>query len=323
MMLHNAPSPDPANTRILLIGAGFIAAEYIKALYAMGYHDIHVLSRRQESADKLASEYCLAKAFGGGEQTLVSIASSYNAFIVAAPIESLSIYAELLAKLNVTNVLLEKPAFLASSHLAEFYQAYPAWDAVVALNRLYYPSVQKMREIIAEEGVTSVDFSFTEWLHRINPADYTPLAMKRWGLSNCIHVVSTVFDLIGLPAQMDVSQHGKDFVEWHPSGSIFTGHGTSERGVPFSYHSDWQSAGRWWINIRTPKGSYELCPMEGINFTANCSVQKQILMEPWNKPIKCGFMPMLEAWLYGKPLMKLSQLLLHKQAIEKIFGYTA
>ncbi len=215
-----APSPNPAQTRILLIGAGYIAAEYVKALLSMDCNHIGILSRRQQSAEKLAEQNGLTQAFGGGEKTLASLVASYDAFIVAAPIESLPIYAELLAKHEGKNVLLEKPSFLFSNDLMLFLQRYPSWDATIALNRLYYPSVKKIRHIVSDEGITSVDFSFTEWLHRINPDDYTPLALNRWGLSNCIHVIATVFDLIGTPAQISVTQNGKDFVGWHPNGSI-------------------------------------------------------------------------------------------------------
>ena len=317
---HSAPSPD--KLRILIIGAGFIAREYVKALQAMGCTQIGILSRSEASAAKLAGEYGLSASYGGGEEALTPLLSQYDAFIVAVSIETLPRYAELLAAAGAPRVLLEKPCFLSSAELEDFLKRHPSWPASIALNRLYYPSVARLREVIASEGITSADFSFTEWTHRIIPADYTARALTRWGLSNCIHVISTVFDLIGLPAQMHTAQHGPNHVAWHPSASIFTGHGQSERGAPFSYQADWTSAGRWWVTIRTPRGAYKLCPMEGAEFTPMNSVRAEEFVPVWSGEVKCGFTPMLEAWLAGDGFT-LPQLLPHLKSIESIFGYAS
>jgi len=322
MTTPSAPSPD-LNTRILLIGAGFIATEYVKALNAMGYKQIGVLSLKTASAEKFAQTHQLIDSYGGGQEALPGLLPQYDTFIIASPIETLRSYAEFFAKAGITRVLIEKPSFLFSADLKSFLAQYPTWDAAVALNRLYYPSVTRLRQIIAEEGITSAEFSFTEWVHRIVPQDYSTLVLQRWGLSNCIHVISTAFDLIGLPATLQSAQHCGNSIVWHPAGSIFVGHGISAQEVPFTYQSDWNSAGRWWITIRTPKGAYTLCPMEGIEFTPKGSVQKEQFLPVWDEPTKCGFTPMLQAWLEHNNAFSLRQLPAHIQAIEQIFGYSA
>src|SRR5690349_5020243 len=118
-------------TRILLIGAGAIADEYIKALHALGHKDIGVLSRRQESADALAAKFPLIGSHGGGEAALPPLLKQYDAYIVAPPIETLATYAKLFAAMNIKQVLLEKPAFLFSHDLQECFKRYPEWNAAV------------------------------------------------------------------------------------------------------------------------------------------------------------------------------------------------
>ena len=317
MTARSAPLPD----RILLIGAGNIAVEYVKALRSLGYAHIGILSRSLASAQKLAAAETLTEAHGGGEATLPNLLPQYDAFIVAVPADVLKNYAEIFAKAKIDRVLIEKPCFLYSDELANFIRRYPKWGGRVVLNRLYYPSVEKMREVIAGEGVSSVEFSFTEWPHRIDPAKFSPLELSRWGLSNCIHVISAVFDLIGLPRSLEAAQYGKDVIAWHKSGSIYHGHGVSEKNVPFVYHADWNTAGRWSMTIRTPRGSYSLCPIEGIDFTARGTVKSETLMAPWSEPVKCGFAPMLEDWLAGASRLDMATLLTHIKAVEQVFGY--
>ncbi len=319
MSTPTALSPD---TPILLIGAGYIAAEYIKALHALGMRNITVLARGTDRAHALKEQYGLCAAHGGGESTLPSLLADAAAVIVAPSIEVLPTFAALLAEASHPRVLLEKPAFLSSHDLEDFRTRYGGWECAVALNRLFYPSVRMLAERIAQEGIRSATFSFTEWLHRIEPNDYTRQALARWGLSNCIHVISTAFHLIGLPAQLHARQEQGEGIAWHPAGTIFTGAGISSHGTPFTYHSDWGSAGRWSIEIYNNRGAYSLCPMEGLSFKPKGSVTSEGLLPVWNGDTKCGFEAMLAGFLSGQDYFSLSQLSPHLEAIEAMFGYS-
>lgn len=316
-MLAAAPSPD---TRLLLIGAGFIAQEYIKALHTLGLRRITILSRGEARVRALVERYGV-EAYGGGEAELSRMLPDADAVIVGASIEVLPTYAEALAAANHPRVLMEKPLFLSTDALDAFMARHPAWDCAIALNRLFYPSVHMLRAKLEEERLRSAQFTFTEWVHRINPQDYTPHALARWGMSNCIHVISTVFALIGLPASLHAEQRGAGDIAWHPSGSIYAGSGMSANGIPFSYHADWNSAGRWSISLYTDKGAYSLYPMEGLAFTPRGSVQPAPVMPVWEGEVKCGFEPMLRAFLTGGDMLRLTELRPHLAAVEQMFGY--
>jgi hypothetical protein len=51
-------------------------------------------------------------------------------------------------------------------------------------------------------------------------------------------------------------------LSWHKSASIFSGAGRSNSGALFSYQANWESAGRWNIEILTTKNRLIFKPME-------------------------------------------------------------
>src|SRR5690606_11662983 len=73
----------------LLVGAGGIAPEYVKALRALGHEDISVLSRTEDSAARFAERLRLRAHFGGGAERLKQVAHQFDAAILAANIEAL------------------------------------------------------------------------------------------------------------------------------------------------------------------------------------------------------------------------------------------
>ena len=311
--------------KTLLVGAGGIAPEYVKALRAVGINDVDVLARSEQSAQRLVQEWSLGKAFGGGTDTLARIAADYDGIILASSIESLMPSLEVLAQAGAkARVLVEKPVALSTAELRAFIAKYPDFRATVALNRLYFPSVALLREQLAGEEITSAAFSFTEWVHRIDASAYSTRELARWGASNCIHVIATAFDLIGLPEQLQAVVSGQNAIDWHPTGSVFAGAGKSERGVPFTYLSDWRSAGRWWISVSTTRGRYDLMPMEGVTFTARGTVAAETVMAPYAGETKCGFEPMLRAWMdpaAAATHVGLAELVAHLDVVERIFNY--
>jgi hypothetical protein len=43
---------------------------------------------------------------------------------------------------------------------------------------------------------------------------------------------------------------------------LFIGSGIGKNGIPFTYHANWESAGRWAIEVLTKKRRFYLKPME-------------------------------------------------------------
>ncbi|MDO8877148.1 MAG: Gfo/Idh/MocA family oxidoreductase [Pseudolabrys sp.] len=307
--------------KILLIGAGEIAHEYVRAFVALGVKDIHVMSRTAASAEAFCKTWDLTPAPAHGRGYIAAHAASYDGVVIASPVETLLPYLNDLAEAGAKRILVEKPVALRAQELDAFLARYPDAPVMVALNRLFFPSVEALRQHLRTEPVRSAEFSFTEWVHRIQPEKYSPEVLARWGAANCVHVIATAFDLTGAPRKLAVQVGGGSDIAWHPAGSNFAGSGVTETNALFSYAADWMSAGRWSLTIRTARGSYQLEPMEQLTFCPKGSVTREVLVPNWAGPTKCGFVEMLTHWMStpaADPRFGLARLRQHLAAVGAI-----
>ena len=53
-----------------------------------------------------------------------------------------------------------------------------------------------------------------------------------------------------------------DNLSWGQNPCIYSGSGRTSKGIIFSYISDWESAGRWNLELTTPKRRLYFCPLE-------------------------------------------------------------
>lgn len=247
---------------ILLIGAGEMGRRYATALRALGIRRVTVVSRSGVRAARLASEFGFA-SLGGAIEVVSSKLPSADLVIVALPIPALAPACRTLMRAGYRSILVEKPVALQSSVVAKLAREARKTNVrvQVGFNRLYYPSVARLRKHIAEDGgVVSCHYSATEFTHLISPEKYDDQSCQRWGIANSIHVVSLVHCLIGSPKQQYSQRAGG--IEWHPSGAVFTGCGQTKAGVFYTYHSNWTSAGTWSIELMTHRRAYLLSPLE-------------------------------------------------------------
>ena len=54
-------------------------------------------------------------------------------------------------------------------------------------------------------------------------------------------------------------------VDWHESGSIYTGAGVSEKGALFSYCANWAAPGRWSVEVMTSQHRLYFKPLEKLS----------------------------------------------------------
>jgi predicted dehydrogenase len=252
--------------KVLLIGAGYMAEQYCMALSAMGIRDVTVCSRTEQSAKKCSQKYLYHPVHGGYELCLPQL-GTFDLVIIATPVHDLMPATLLALQHGNRNILVEKPASLYSDELTNWSNMNNDMHARirVAFNRLTYPNLVKLKELVEKEGgITSCRYTFTERIHTINFNNNKPDCYARWGISNSLHVISMAHFLIGLPQELSCYHCGG--LDWHPSGSRFVGSGITVNNVPFSYHADWDSAGRWGIEVMTLKNAYSLIPLEGLNF---------------------------------------------------------
>lgn len=250
------------NKNIWLIGAGGMAQDYIKVLQGLE-KDFVVIGRGEETAKKCNVTTGCEVEVGGLEEYLLKNPEICSHAIVAVGVEKLFETTKQLLEYGVTNILVEKPGALYNWQFEELNKLVKEKNAnvIIAYNRRFYASVLKAQEIIKQDGgVSSFNFEFTEWAHVIAPLVKGEGVKEKWFLGNSTHVVDLAFYLGGNPKEICSFSNGS--LSWHPTTSNFCGAGISENGALFNYQANWESAGRWSVEILTKEHRLIFRPME-------------------------------------------------------------
>ncbi len=280
-----------------------MAAEYAKVLSAQNL-DFTVIGRGETSADKFEAETGARPITGGVDNYL-----DHHPFpegscvIIATGTEILMPILLKVLKKGAAKVLIEKPAAISIEELlANEGNLKPYFDKVhVAYNRRFYASVIETQRLIEEDGgLQSMHFEFTEWAHRIEPIPKAPGVKKNWFFANSTHVVDLAFYIAGKPKVWQAfSKAGQ--LTWHKKTN-FAGAGLTEKDVLFSYISNWESAGRWAIELLTDKRRIYLKPLEdiGIQLKGTIPVVEHTFDDSLDKQFKPGLYRQVAEFVSGK-----------------------
>lgn len=259
-ILTSIDSLNFENKTILILGSGWMARQYATALKEMNIKDVTIFSRNEEKTVSLCSEFGFRAIFGKPEEIISEIPKK-DLVIVATSISSLIQMTKIVVNSGQSNILVEKPGSLYPQELLDLEKISDGCRVRIAYNRLTYPNLYKLKSLVMQEGgISSCSFNFTERIQSIDFKKENSDVYLRWGISNSLHIISMVFELIGFPKESLFYQSGK--LPWHPTGSIFVGSGLSEKNIPFSYHADWGSSGRWGIEVMTNENAYRLVSLE-------------------------------------------------------------
>ena len=253
-----------ADKKIILLGSGTMAEQYCYALNQLKINDITIISNSSKNRKMFSKKIKFKNFLTGGYEKNIPKIDKHDLSIVSLPTLSLLDATKKLIKNGHENILVEKPASLNIKELQNFSKTVKNQNVRVAYNRLLYPSLLKSKELFKNEKISSCHFDFTEWVHKINFKKYAPSVYQHWGINNSLHLITMAFEIIGLPKKIRSYQNGS--LKWHKSGSVFIGSGISVNEIPFTYNADWQSAGRWAIEIMTEKGKYRFSPLEELHF---------------------------------------------------------
>ncbi len=260
--LINIGSLDFRNKSALIIGGSEMAKQYASALSKLGVTEIIIIAKTGSYISDFCKESKIELKTGGYEKNLPNLTKK-DLVIVAPPIQDTIPATKMAIENGQRNILMEKPGSLYHQDLTSLAKNINSQEIRIGYNRLAYPNLHRLMDLCKKEGgITSSRFTFTERLSTIDFEKDMPEVYERWGISNSLHVITMAFELIGLPKEINCHQYGK--LEWHPSGAIFIGDGISESGIPFSYHADWGSGGRWGVEVNTKENSYQLIPLEDL-----------------------------------------------------------
>jgi predicted dehydrogenase len=290
------------NNSLLLIGAGPMALEYAKILQKMDVNFL-VIGRGENSSEEFFKATGKKPIIGGLKNFLENVDSSTNtSAIIATGTEALADCLNMLIAHSITNILIEKPAAVSITQLLGLKECFMPFASTifVAYNRRFYSSVIETEALIeADGGLDAMNFEFTEWTHKIDSSKKIQAVLNNWFFANSTHVVDLAFHFAGKPTIWSAySKSGN--LEWHDK-TIFSGAGVTNKGVVFSYLSHWESAGRWGIELLTPKNRIYLKPLEGILIQQKGSVtlKNHVFDDSIDQEYKPGLYKQVEAFLNG------------------------
>jgi len=284
---------------IWLVGAGGMSVDYVKVLTSLK-KEFTVIGRGVASAKDFEKKTGISVERGGLASFIKKSPDIPEAAIVSVGVDQLyNTTVELLA-CGIKYILVEKPGCLLSSELEELrdFSLSKKAKIFIAYNRRFYSSVLETQKLVEQDGgVTSFNFELTEWSHVIEKLDKKPEILFSWFLCNTTHVADLAFFLGGKPESISCYTSGN--LDWHPSSSIFSGAGVSSKGALFNYGANWESAGRWSVEILTKKNRYILRPMESLLIQKRGTIP-QIAVElddELDKDFKPGLFKQVDAFL--------------------------
>ncbi|GAB1448391.1 hypothetical protein MASR2M44_14000 [Bacteroidota bacterium] len=259
---------------IYIIGTGPMAQSYAKVFVHLG-NEFSVIGRGRESAASFCMAVGIQPFIGGIDAFLINNQFSENdSVVIATGTEALMPALRKVLEAGAGRVLIEKPAAISIEELLENEEfLMPFSEKVfVAYNRRFYATVIEARKLIEEDGgLESMHFEFTEWAHKIEQLEKARGVKENWFFANSTHVIDLAFFISGQPEDWcTYAMPGK--LNWHKN-TKFTGAGITKNKVMFSYHSNWESAGRWGLELNTYKRKIILRPLEEIQIQWKGTVQ--------------------------------------------------
>jgi predicted dehydrogenase len=284
---------------IWLIGAGGMSVDYAKVLEAQN-EKFMVIGRGEASAIEFEKNTGKTVILGGLESFLKTNPEKPTAAIVSVGVQHLYKSTMQLLEYGVKHILVEKPGAISNNEIQNLYTCCENLDAnvYIAYNRRFYSSILKAQEMIKlDGGINSFNFEFTEWSHVIEKINKSTDVLASWFLGNSTHVADLAFFLGGKPREITTYTSGA--LSWHPSSSIFAGAGISEKGALFNYGANWESAGRWSLEILTKENRYIFRPMEGLSVQKRGTISQVVVKvnDELDKEYKPGLYLQVQAFL--------------------------
>jgi hypothetical protein len=312
-----------------VIGYGNMGRQYVQALQCLGVAQIRVCSRSEAPLEPLKQVPGLT-AKSGGYELLDWAPEPGELAIIATSISELVPAAHHLADLGFLNILIEKPVSLDATEIQELAQDFVDQKVygVCGYNRVAYPSLIELAARAEDEGgITSCKYTITEIIREDWTERFSAEELARWGIANSMHVISMAHGLIGPPKNW--TSHRTGSISWHPTGSVFVGSGISDGDVPFAYHGDWGSKGRWSVEAHTAVAAYRLCPLEKL-------FRRESAMGEWEEVPVTSFAPQVKAGILeevaamltpaikrGIPQVSIKESEILTRYAESVFGYSS
>ena len=287
------------HNEVWVIGTGPMSVEYEKVLTGLDVKSIFI-GRGESSAKIFQQKTGITPIVGGLKDFLSQSPKAPSHAIISVGTEGLADQTLLLLNFGVKNILIEKPGSLYLEQLKEISALSKSLknNVFIAYNRRFYKSVDEAKSIISNDGgLLSFSFEFTELSHIIKDLEKADGVKDNWVIDNSSHVIDLAFFIGGFPRDISTNVYRK--LDWHSSGSIFIGNGLTKNNIPFSYHSNWESPGRWNIELMTQNYRLIFSPIEKLKIIKKGSfeIEDHICDYSIDEKYKAGIFKQTKAFL--------------------------
>lgn len=327
---------SPATQKVLLVGNGPMADEYMKVLTGGLGIEVAVAGRDWGHVTDFGDRWQLRERFLVSELT-AQTAEAFPVAILSTAANSLPDMIDVLFVAGFRAILTEKPAAFTAARCLELAAAAESKGVLVrvATNRRFYQATRALQKIVQAEGAVSAYFDFSEPAASIGKEGFSAESLRFWACTNSIHVFDTVRFLLGELRLDRAEVHDRGAVEWHAGGNTFGGLMIAGAKVPVVYHASWIAPGRWDIQVLTRAGRYKLSPMEKLQVMPVGSfnwteVELDYAIDSQYKPGVFGetsaFLAEAHAWIGGHPagpsdLPDLAEQAVMLDLIHRVVGY--
>lgn len=285
---------------VLIAGAGHMGGAYLSVLKTLGV-TTRVVGRSSEGCIRFSQEHGHPAESGGLELALSSTPPPEFA-IVATSADQLPSTTGALLRAGTRRILVEKPGALSLADLLEMQRLAKesGADVYIGFNRRFYASTLAAERLIQDDGgVLSFTFEFTEIEERVLSYEHPPGVLENWFIANSSHVLDMAFFLGGDPVHLSAYTGHK--LHWNPVG-IYAGAGTTNTGAFFCYHANWDSAGRWSIDICTVVRRLIFRPLESlqVQVRGQFGIESVVIDDAFDRTFKPGLYRQVRAFLLGE-----------------------
>lgn len=277
---------------VSIIGAGYMAEEYLKVLSASPrYNVIGIFSRNIKKCENLKKNYNSLEIFKNISD-MYSFTKS-QLLIIACSAESTKSVATEATKYPWT-ILFEKPIGLNFYEYEEISTICSNRDsnAYVALNRRYYSSTQKLILMLNEiDSPRYINIYDQEDIEKLKLNKKNEEVIKNWMYVNSIHLI----DYIDILARGSLSEL-KITDRWNQkSPNLVTARLVFNSGDIVNYHAIWNAPAPWEVKIFTRKNFFNLRPIERLSYINESSRElKNVEIDDLDLKYKPGLYLLIE-----------------------------
>ena len=277
---------DPDSCKVAFVGAGYMAAEHIKA-----FRDIPGIELSGIHSRTLSRAESLAKEFGVGV-VCASVGELYEktkAKLVVITVPELSVQAVAQECFNYPwTCLIEKPAGynVADAEAIAASASTAGSRAFVALNRRHYSSTRAvLKDLSSNIGPRFIHVQDQEDTIAALKGGQPKLVVENWMYANSIHLID-YFSILGRGKVTTV----EPVFRWNPDEPGFVAakivFDSGDIGI---YQAIWNAPGPWGVAVTTQAKRWEMRPLEQADFQLYGQRKlESVAAHEWDQEFKPG-----------------------------------